>query len=66
MPRALSSRRVPRPHPTLRRQPHHRRHGALLRPVRTSELVLALLGVALLGALALAAVSAAVSGLALP
>jgi hypothetical protein len=34
---------------------HHRAHGAEARPVRISDLVLALLGVALLGGLALAA-----------
>ncbi len=66
MPRTLSTRRVPRPHPTLRRQPRHRMHGAILRPARTSELVLALLGVVLLGALALAAASAALGARAVP
>ncbi|MCP1539517.1 hypothetical protein [Methylorubrum extorquens] len=35
--------------------PHHRSHGAEAKPVRTSDLVLALLGVALLGGLVLAA-----------
>ncbi|MRI55023.1 hypothetical protein D8770_13780 [Methylobacterium sp. DB1607] len=62
MPRALSSRRVPRPHPALRRPPRHRAHGSTLRPTRASDLALALLGVALLGALALLAAFALATG----
>ncbi len=62
MPRALSSRRVPRPHPALCRLPRHRAHGGALRPARTSDLVLALLGVALLGALTLLAAFALAGG----
>ncbi|WP_442786120.1 hypothetical protein [Methylorubrum sp. SL192] len=42
---------MPRHHP----MPHHRSHGAEAKPARTSDLVLALLGVALLGGLVLAA-----------
>ena len=49
MPRALSSRRMPHHHPVLRR----RQHRGPSRPLRTSDLVLALLGVVLLGGFAL-------------
>ena len=62
MPRALVSRRMPRPRPL----PPHRRHGALLAPSRTSDLVLALLGVALLGGFALLAAYSLASGVAAP
>ncbi|WP_200945584.1 hypothetical protein [Methylobacterium sp. Leaf456] len=48
MPRAFPSRRMPHHHPVLRR-----RHDAPSIPLRTSDLVLALLGVVLLGGLAL-------------
>nr|WP_253398996.1 hypothetical protein [Methylorubrum extorquens] len=51
MPRPVPNRRMPR-HQLM---PHHRSHGAEAKPVRTSDLVLALLGVALLGGLVLAA-----------
>jgi len=37
----------------LRRLPRHRAHGGRITPARTSDLVLALLGVVLLGGLAL-------------
>ena len=48
MPRALPARRVARHHLVLQRQPHRPgRAGAP--PQRTSDLVLALLGVVLLG-----------------
>ena len=50
MPRALPPRRVPRHRLLL-----HRAHGPGALPVRTSDLVLALLGVLLLGGLALMA-----------
>lgn len=66
MPRALSSRRIPRSHPALRRLPRHRAHGGTLRPARSSDLVLALLGVALLGGLALLAAFALAAGTAAP
>ncbi|MCY1644699.1 hypothetical protein OVA30_21670 [Methylorubrum sp. SL192] len=51
MPHPVPNRRMPRHHP----MPHHRSHGAEAKPARTSDLVLALLGVALLGGLVLAA-----------
>ncbi|WP_457104690.1 hypothetical protein [Methylobacterium sp. P5_C11] len=54
MPRALSSRRMPRHHLALHRPPS-RRGRAAPQPVRTSDLVLALLGVVLLGGFALLA-----------
>ncbi|ACB22234.1 hypothetical protein [Methylobacterium radiotolerans] len=54
MPRALPARRVARHHLVLHRQPHRAgRAGAP--PPRTSDLVLALLGVVLLGGFALLA-----------
>jgi hypothetical protein len=54
MPRALSSRRLPRHHLMLHRPPQRRdRAGAA--PPRTSDLVMALLGVVMLGGLALTA-----------
>ena len=49
MPRAFPSRRMPHHHPVLRCR-HHRGPS---RPLRTSDLVLALLGVVLLGGFAL-------------
>ena len=48
-----------RPLPARRRLPRHRAHGGRITPARTSDLVLALLGVVLLGGLALAAAFAA-------
>ncbi len=63
MPRARPPRRVPRSPPTLHR---HRMHGAILRPTRTSDFVIALPGVVLLGALALAAATNLVGGPAAP
>lgn len=50
---------MPRPLPARRRLLRHRAHGGRLAPARTSDLVLALLGVVLLGGLALAAAFAA-------
>ncbi len=54
MPRAFPSRRVPRHHLALHRPPQ-RRERASTQPLRTSDLVLALLGVVMLGGLALTA-----------
>ncbi|ACK81124.1 hypothetical protein [Methylorubrum extorquens] len=62
MPRPVPNRRMPRHHPML----HHRSHGAEAKPVRTSDLVLALLGVALLGGLALAAAFTLAAGTTTP
>jgi hypothetical protein len=45
---------------------HHRADGAEARPVRISDLVLALLGVALLGGLALAAAFTLAAGTTAP
>jgi hypothetical protein len=59
MPRALLDRRPPRHHLVLHRRPAGRGHA---RPVRTSDLVLALLGVALLGGFALRAACALTLG----
>ncbi|MGH1569449.1 hypothetical protein ACRAWG_00745 [Methylobacterium sp. P31] len=57
MPRALLSRRMPRHHLVLHRQRQSwGRAGS--QPLRTSDLVLALLGVVLLGGFALLAASA--------
>jgi hypothetical protein len=54
MPRALPARRLPRHHRALHRQPQRRgRAGAP--PLRTSNLVLALLSIVLLGGFALLA-----------
>jgi len=61
MPRALPARRLPRHHLALRRQPR-RRDRAASQPVRTSDLVLALLGVVLLGGFALLAAYALTAG----
>jgi hypothetical protein len=55
MPRAIPTRRVPRHHLMPHRRLRHRAHGPGAKPLRTSDLVAALLGVALLGGLALAA-----------
>ncbi|WP_342104263.1 hypothetical protein [Methylobacterium sp. SI9] len=60
MPRALPARRLPRHHLVLHRPPP-RRGGP--QPVRTSDLVLALLGVVLLGGFALLAAYALTSGM---
>lgn len=54
MRRSLPSRRMPRHH-LMPHRPSHRAHGAAPGPMRTSDLVLALLGVVLLGGLALTA-----------
>ena len=54
MPRAFPSRRVPRHHLALHRPPQ-RRERASAQALRTSDLVLALLGVVMLGGLALTA-----------
>lgn len=61
MPRALPSRRLPRHHLVLHRQ-LQRLYGATSRPVQTSDLVPALLGVVLLGGLALLAADASTLG----
>jgi hypothetical protein len=63
MRRVLSSRRVPRHHLVLHRQPT--RPGRA-QPVRISDLVLALLGVVLLGGFALLAAFALTSGMLAP
>ena len=55
MARTLPSQRLPSRRLPRRRAPLHRAHGGGLNPLRTSDLVLALLGVALLGGLALMA-----------
>ena len=60
MPRALPSRRLPRRHIALQRQAQRRGRGS--QPVRLSDLVLALLGVVMLGGLALAAAFVLTSG----
>ncbi len=54
MPRALPARRIPRHHLALHRPPLRRDHAGS-QPPRTSDLVMALLGVVMLGGLALAA-----------
>ena len=54
MPRILSNRRAPRHHPMPHR-PARRRDQTGSPPLRTSDLMLALLGVALLGGLVLVA-----------
>ena len=63
MPRALPSRRMPRHRLMLHRPPPRRSQS---QPVRTSDLVLALLGVVLLGGFALLAAYARTSGLLAP
>ncbi|MCJ2090769.1 hypothetical protein MKK88_33010 [Methylobacterium sp. E-005] len=63
MPRALPSRRMPRHHLVLHRPPPRRGRA---QPVRTSDLVLALSGVVLLGGFALLAAYAVSSGLLAP
>ncbi|SEF53409.1 hypothetical protein SAMN04488144_10248 [Methylobacterium sp. 190mf] len=61
MPRAFPARRVPRHHLALRRSPlRHDRGGA--QPLRTSDLILALLGVVMLGGFALLAAYALTLG----
>jgi hypothetical protein len=65
MPRALPSRRLPRHHLALHRPPQRRDHGGAP-PLRTSDLVLALLGVVMLGGLALAAAFVLTSGATAP
>ncbi|AMB46690.1 hypothetical protein [Methylobacterium sp. AMS5] len=66
MPRTVPNRRMPRHHPMLHRPPHHRAHGAKARPVRICDLVLALLGVALLDGLTLAAAFTLAAGTTAP
>ncbi|MCX4195509.1 hypothetical protein OMR07_07850 [Methylobacterium organophilum] len=63
MPRALPARRVARHHLVLHRQ-SHRAGRAGAPPPRTSDLVLALLGVLLLGGFALLAAYALTLGVA--
>ncbi|MCJ2133526.1 hypothetical protein MKK69_05500 [Methylobacterium sp. J-026] len=63
MPRALPSRRMPRHHLVLHRQPQRPGRAP---PVRTSDLVLALLGVVLLGGFALLAAIALTTGTLVP
>ena len=56
MPRALPARRIPRHHLMIRRRPPRRNRAsarAAAAPVRLSDLILGLLGVTLLGGLAL-------------
>ena len=60
MPRVVPSRRMPRHHLVLHRPPPARDR---VQPVRTSDLVLALLGVVLLGGFALLAAFALTHGL---
>ncbi|CAO4166228.1 hypothetical protein [Methylorubrum aminovorans] len=55
MPRILPNRRIPRHHLMPYRPSRRRTHGSDAKPVRASDLVLALLGVVLLGGLALGA-----------
>ncbi|QGY01673.1 hypothetical protein MMSR116_07005 [Methylobacterium mesophilicum SR1.6/6] len=59
MPRALPSRRLPRHHLVLHRQPSRRNRT---QPVRTSDLVLALVGVVMLAGFALLAAYALTVG----
>jgi len=61
MPRAFPARRVARHHLVLHRQPY-RPGRAGTQPLRTSDLVLALLGVVLLGGFALRAAYALTLG----
>jgi hypothetical protein len=63
MPRALPSRRLPRHHLVLHRRPTRRGRA---QPLRTSDLVLALLAVVLLGGFALLAAFALTSGTLVP
>ncbi|MCJ2071090.1 hypothetical protein MKK75_20230 [Methylobacterium sp. J-030] len=63
MPRALPSRRMPHHHRMLRRQPPRKGRA---QAVRTSDLVLALLGVVLLGGFALLAAYALTGGMLVP
>ncbi|GJD54884.1 hypothetical protein [Methylobacterium dankookense] len=64
MPRALDLRRSR--HLLAQAPLRHRAHGPEPRPVRTSDLVLALLSVVMLGGLALAAAFALTAGTAAP
>ncbi|SDN71987.1 hypothetical protein SAMN05216360_110244 [Methylobacterium phyllostachyos] len=63
MPRALPARRISRHRLMLHRPPPRR---SVSQPVRTSDLVLALLGVVLLGGFALLAAYALTSGMLVP
>ncbi|MCJ2095537.1 hypothetical protein MKK67_23995 [Methylobacterium sp. J-072] len=65
MPRTLPTRRMPRHHLMLHRAPPPR-HRAGAPPPRTSDLVLALLGVLLLASLALMAAWALTAGTSAP
>lgn len=62
MPRPLPDRRMPTLHLAVHRPPRHRARRAQAGPTRSSDLVLALLGVVLLGGLALAAAFALAAG----
>lgn len=62
MPRGLPTRCVPRHFLLVPKSPRRRTHGHGKPPMRTSEFVLALLGVILLGGLALTAAYALASG----
>jgi hypothetical protein len=58
MPRTLPARRIPRHHLSVRRPTRGRRFPGPPAPVRLSDLILGLLGVTLLGGLALMAAAA--------
>ncbi|GJD35043.1 hypothetical protein [Methylobacterium aerolatum] len=65
MPRSHPTRRVPRHHLALHRPPQ-RRDSAGAQALRTSDLILALLGVVMLGGLALAAAFVLAAGATAP
>ena len=62
MRRTLPPRRMPRHHLLFPKSPRRRTQGHAEPPMRTSDFVLALLGVVLLGGLALTAAYALASG----
>jgi len=66
MARTLPNRRMPRHHLMVHRPAHRRAQGVEAKPLRTSDLVLALLGVVLLGGLALAAAFSLAGGATAP
>ena len=66
MPRSLPTRRMLRHHLMLHRSAWRDAQGGDLRPLRNSDLVLAILGVALLGGLALAAALSLAAGATAP
>lgn len=66
MPRTLPNRRIPRHHLMPHRPSRRRPQGSELKPVRASDLVLALLGVVLLGGLALSAAFTLAAGATAP